>query len=52
MLDAFLAEQGTTPREALLAALASIDVPERLRAGGLADDHVAALGDRLLEPAA
>jgi hypothetical protein len=52
MLDAYLAERGTTPREALLAALASIDVPERLRAGGLADDLVAALRGRLLEPAA
>jgi protein-tyrosine phosphatase len=45
-----LARRNTTARAVLLATLEAVDVQAHLRAGGLRDDHVAAVRARLLEP--
>lgn len=50
-IAAFLREEGTTAEAALAEFLDDVDVPARLRAGGLADADVAALRARALEPA-
>jgi protein-tyrosine phosphatase len=49
-LEAFLAERGTSAAEVIAATLSSLDVESQLRAGGLADEDLAALRERLLEP--
>jgi len=51
-IDAFLAERGTSAGEVILTTLASLDVEGQLRAGGLTDEDLAALRERLLVPAA
>jgi protein-tyrosine phosphatase len=48
LLDAFLADQGTSAREIIIAVLAELDVEAHLRAGGLTDADLAALRARLL----
>jgi hypothetical protein len=48
MIDAYLLERGTTAAEVMITTLASLDVEERLRAGGLTDADVVALRARLL----
>lgn len=50
-MDAFFAGQGTTPRKVVLETLRTLDVEAHLRAGGLSDDEVRALRERLVEPA-
>jgi protein-tyrosine phosphatase len=52
VLEALLAREGTTAEAAALAFLGDVDVAARLRASGLADADVAALRERMLEPAA
>ena len=51
-IERFLAERGTSAREALLATLSTLDPEERLRAGGLGEHDIAALRERMLEPGA
>jgi protein-tyrosine phosphatase len=46
-IAAFLREQGTTARDLIVALLADLDIEATLRAGGLADDEIAALRQRL-----
>jgi protein-tyrosine phosphatase len=46
-----LARKGTTARDVLLRTLAGLDVVAYLRSAGLRDVELAALRDRLLEPA-
>jgi len=48
VLDGFLAREGTTAREVILSTLASLDVEDYLRAGGLGDDGLAAVRGRML----
>jgi hypothetical protein len=48
MIERYLYERGTTITDVLLEALGSIDVEERLRAGGLVDEELAALRARLV----
>jgi protein tyrosine/serine phosphatase len=50
-IDRFLAESGTSLREAILTTLESLDVEYVLRGGGLTDEDLDALRIRLLEPA-
>jgi protein-tyrosine phosphatase len=50
-LAAFLAERGTGAGEVVETTLASLDLRETLAAGGLTDDDVAALRERVLAPA-
>ncbi|HTU77773.1 MAG TPA: tyrosine-protein phosphatase [Solirubrobacteraceae bacterium] len=50
VIEAFLAERGTSAPELIAATLASVDVESQLRAGGLSDSDVQALQARLLEP--
>jgi hypothetical protein len=47
---AFLAERGTSAGEVIETTLASLDLEGLLRGGGLADEHLHALRERLLEP--
>lgn len=49
-LDAYLADHGTTATAAIEATLAELDVVAQLRAGGLGDEHVAAIRRRLVVP--
>ena len=49
-LRAFLAERGTSASRLIVDILASLDVEEHLRSGGLSADDVAALRGRLVEP--
>jgi hypothetical protein len=51
VLEEFLRGRGTTAEGAVLALLRDVDVEARLRAGGLTDADVAALRERMLEPA-
>ena len=51
VLDAFLAERGTTGEALVLDLLAGVDLAALLRAGGLTDEDLAALRARLLAPA-
>jgi len=51
LLDAFLAERGTSAAEVITTTLSSLDVEGQLRAGGLTDGDLAALRERLLAPA-
>jgi protein tyrosine/serine phosphatase len=51
LLDAFLAERGTTAAEVITTTLSSIDIEAQVRAGGLSEADVAALRERLLGPA-
>lgn len=51
IIEAVLAEHGTTPEEALRRTLAGFDAESHLRSGGLTDDDVTALHDRLVAPA-
>jgi protein-tyrosine phosphatase len=51
-IDEILARKGTSVGEAVAATLASLDLEAALRAGGLTDDDLAAVRDRLLTPAA
>lgn len=48
LLDAFLAQRGTTASSLVVALLAELDVEARLRAAGLTEGDVAALRARLL----
>ncbi len=48
MLQEFLAREGTSAREIILSTLASLDVEDYLRAGGLGDDDLAAVRGRML----
>lgn len=48
--EAFLMSRGTSARASILDLLASIDVEDHLRRGGLRDEHLTALRGRLLEP--
>ena len=48
LLESSLAGRATTAAEAIVTTLQSVDVAERLRAGGLEDADVAALRARLL----
>jgi len=50
LLDALLAQRGTTAAALIVALLAQLDVEAHLRAGGLTGDDVAALRGRLLGP--
>ena len=50
-ISAFLAERGTTAAEVVETTLSSLDVEATMRAGGLTDEDLAALRERLLEPA-
>lgn len=52
VLREFLAGQGTTARQAVLATLAAVDVEATLLAAGLRRQDLAALRARLVEPAA
>jgi protein-tyrosine phosphatase len=52
VIDAFLAERGTSAAELITTTLACLDVETLLRAGGLGDEDLAALRERLLAPAA
>lgn len=47
-IEGSLAARGTTVTDALTATLATLDTEERLRAGGLGDDDLAAVRARLL----
>ncbi len=49
-LEAFLAGERTTAREAILATLAAVDIESTLRSGGLTEADLAALRGRLLGP--
>lgn len=51
VIDAFLAERGTSAVEVITTTLASFDVEAQLRAGGLTDEDLTALRERLLVPA-
>ncbi len=50
-IAAFLAARGTTASEVIATTLASLDLEATLRAGGLTDEDLTALRERLLEPA-
>jgi len=50
-LAAYLAERGTTAAEVIATTLASLDLETTLAAGGLTSDDLAALRERMLEPA-
>ena len=50
LLNAFLAEKGTTAPEHIVDMLASLDVEALLRAGGLTSHDIAALRTRLVTP--
>jgi protein-tyrosine phosphatase len=52
LLDAFLAGERTTAEAEVLAFLRDLDVSACLRAGGLADEDLARLRARILEPVA
>jgi protein-tyrosine phosphatase len=52
VIEAFLREEGTTAEAALDGLLREVDIVARIRAGGLPDADVAALRERVLEPAA
>lgn len=52
LLKAFLADEGTTAGEVIIATLARVDVDAQLRAGGLTDRNLATLRRRLLSPPA
>jgi hypothetical protein len=47
-IEEYLAARGTSVTDALVETLASLDVEERLRAGGLGDDDLAAVRARLV----
>lgn len=49
-VEAFLADRGTTGAQLVADLLDEVDVAHALRPGGLGDDDVTALRDRLLEP--
>jgi protein tyrosine/serine phosphatase len=51
-LAAYLAGRGTTAAEVIATTLSSLDVEATLKAGGLTDEDLAALRERMLEPAA
>jgi protein-tyrosine phosphatase len=48
LLDAFLAERGTSAAELITTTLSSLDIEAQLRAGGLTDEDLSALRERLL----
>ena len=48
LLEAFLAGEGTSAREVVIATLAELDVEATLRAGGLSDHDMAAVRARLV----
>ena len=48
LVEAFLAQRGTTGQELVVALLAELDVEAHLRAAGLSEDDLAALRARLL----
>jgi len=50
LLDAFLAERGTTAAALVVATLAELDVEACLRAAGVTGEDLAALRDRLVGP--
>jgi protein-tyrosine phosphatase len=52
MLAEFLTGKGTTAAEVIATTLSSLDVEATLRAGGLTDEDLAALRERMLEPLA
>jgi protein-tyrosine phosphatase len=49
-VEAALVERGTSGHEAILATLATVDVEERMRGGGLDDSTLIAIRERLLGP--
>jgi protein-tyrosine phosphatase len=49
-IDAYLRREGTSTDEIIVSMLSSFDIPGWMRAGGLEDDGVAALRERLLAP--
>jgi hypothetical protein len=51
LIEAFLAERGTSAAEIIETTLSSLDVGALMLAGGLGEDDLAALRGRLLEPA-
>ena len=48
-LAAYLADRGTTGAGAIVATLSSLDVEQTLKGGGLTDEDLAALRERMLE---
>jgi protein-tyrosine phosphatase len=48
-LERFLSGRGTSAAELIVALVEQADLEERLRSGGLTDDRVAALRERLVE---
>jgi len=48
VIEAFLAERGTTAAEIIMATLSSVDVEAQLRLGGLTDEDLQALRARVL----
>lgn len=48
MLRSYLDGRGTTAHDVIVDLLRSLDIEARLRAGGLTDEHVAAVRARLL----
>ena len=50
LLDAFLAQRGTTAAALVVALLGELDVEAHLRAAGLTEEDVAGLRARLLDP--
>jgi protein-tyrosine phosphatase len=50
LLEAFLADKGTSAREVITALLAGLDVEARLAGTGLTRSNVSALRRRLLDP--
>jgi protein tyrosine/serine phosphatase len=50
-IAAFLAERGTSTAEVIATTLSSMDLEATLRAGGMTDEDLAALRERMLEPA-
>ena len=51
LLQAFLADRGTTASDIIIDTLESLDVEAQVRTGGLTDQDLMTLRDRLLSPA-
>jgi hypothetical protein len=51
LIEAFLAERGTSAAEVIATTLSSLDLRALMLAGGLQEDELAGLRGRLLEPA-
>ena len=51
LLQAYLADRGTTASDVIIDTLKSLDVEAQVRTGGLTDEDLITLRDRLLSPA-